>query len=457
MPLVFVHGVNVRLGDLYSREQAFRDRHFVEIFYRQLGRDVSPDSIFNPYWGDLGASISPDTPFLPRGNYQMLWQRQKRAAAAGSASDAAADAAADAAVDAAADHISLSIEAVLDSDSDTPLLDMARTASLGDVIDLLWELADNELLEAGTEAHRSDEEMARLAQRALDFAHSPEGERWLSSVKSDDELLEKLVGLLFDSNGGTARTTTDENTKSARTGIGRLVKSAGGRFRNRIKDARHELRSRTQSVREHIKEDVSAARLRLRQKAVSTTAKLFNEPLRAVFHQQCANLIGDAFSYFSARGDETTASPIAQRVIEALRQAHAISEKTGEELIVIGHSMGGVILCDIVTCYGKDIPIDVLITVGSQFPLFADLQMFPGIRGLKYPVPRPDNVKRWINIFDPHDFLGYPASHIFDGVDDFHLPTYAVGGSAHTNYFNRRSFYFQLARRLEDYVAAQAR
>lgn len=206
-------------------------------------------------------------------------------------------------------------------------------------------------------------------------------------------------------------------------------------------------------MRTHIHEDIASLRYLLRQRTVGTTAKIFNDPMRMIFHQQCALFIGDAFAYFSGRGDDQKASPMAERIMEDLRKAQAIKEKTGEELIVIGHSMGGVLLCDIVTCYGKDIPIDILITVGSQFPLFADLQMFPGIAGQQYPIPKPNNVKRWINIFDPHDFLGYPAGHIFEGVNDYHLPTYALGAAAHTNYFNRRSFYFQLARRLMEYVS----
>lgn len=424
MPLVFVHGVNVRHGELYNRELAFRDRHFTEILYKQLGRTIDVDSIFNPYWGDLGASLSPDAPFLPRGGYDMLWRKQTQ----NNPETATCD-----------------IEDVIDSDSQTPLLEMARTDSLPAFIDLLCDLIDQEMLETGNESHETAQDIARLAQQALDFSHSPEGEVWLQSVKSDEELLEKLGSLL--------RTTSAQTLPPSRKrGITALIKSAGSRLQKRITDARQNVAARSKSLRMRIQEDVSNARLRIRQKTVSTTARLFNEPLRAIFHQQCALLIGDAFAYFSARGDDHLAAPIAERVMESLRQAVAVRQKTGDELIVIGHSMGGVILCDIVTCYGQDIPIDVLITVGSQFPLFADLKMFPGINGSQRPIPRPDNVKHWINIFDPHDFLGYPASHIFSGVDDFHLPTYALGASTHTNYFNRRSFYFQLARRLADYI-----
>src|SRR5579885_2790900 len=284
MPLVFVHGVNVRLGEVYSREQAFRDRHFVEIFYKQLGREVGMDSILNPYWGDLGASVSPDTPFLPRGSYQMLWRRQAQ--------------------NSANEHKMTEMEGRLDSDSPTPLLDMARTASISDVIDVLWDLVDQEMREEGGGNSQSDEEMARLAQRALNFCNSEEGEKWLATVTSDDQILEKLANLLNSSRKGSG-----ENANGTKA-LTKLIKSGGARFKQAFAEARNGLSTRSKSVRTRINEDVLNARLRLRQKAVGTTAKLFNDPLRVVFHQQCALLIGDAFAYFSAR-NEQKAAPMA--------------------------------------------------------------------------------------------------------------------------------------------------
>ena len=432
MPLVFVHGVNVRQGSVYDREIAFRNRHFAEILFQQLGREADENSIYNPYWGDLGASLSADAPFLPRGGYDMLWHKQSHSRSSSESKSTP---------EGHQDHQDV-LPDLIASNSTTPLIDMAKTASLSEVIDLLWTLMDEGEVQDKKTNPETEKELARLAQRALNFSNSPEGEQWLKTLKSDDELLERLSSLL---------STKAEPTQ--KKGIVEMLAKARSRFRERLGQARQRISGATESLTDHVKDDVASARLNFRERAVSTTAKIFNEPIRAIFHQQCALLIGDAFAYFSARGDSKVASPIAERVIESLRSARAKADKSGDELIVIGHSMGGVILCDIVTCYGKDIPIDVLITVGSQFPLFADLQMFPGIKGEQRPIPKPENIKTWINIFDPHDFLGYPASHIFSGVHDFHLPTYALGASSHTNYFNRRSFYFQLARRLSGYVA----
>lgn len=431
MALVFVHGVNVRRGEQYERELAFRNRHFADVFYAQLDRKVNAEAVFSPYWGDLGANLSSDLPFLPRGDYELLWRKRGGEAAI-------------------AEVVAESIaEAVEEEESKTPLLDIARQASVDEVIDLLWELAEREMLESGAEQRHTEAEMDALAHRALNFAHSEEGEKWLAGLKSDDELLARLSGLLHGGKAGSDKSgaKTGESAKIAGR-LGDIIKDAGKRLGGRLRESRTRLGTR----REALREDVEQARLRMRQSLVATTAHLVNEPLRALFHAQCALLIGDAFAYFSSRGDAGQPAPIAQRVIDTLKEAAAYAKANGEELIVVGHSMGGVILCDVVTCYGKDIEIDALITVGSQFPLFADLGMFPGCNDVARPIQRPAQVKNWVNIFDPHDFLGYPASHLFEGVHDYHLPTYAVGGSAHANYFNRRSFYFHLARRMHQYL-----
>ena len=428
MQLVFVHGVNVRKGELYDKEIEFRNRNFAEIFFRQLGHDVSTDSIVNPYWGDLGAVTSPDQPFLPKGSYEMLWRRLSHQTEV---------------------PIESTIDSVLPQHSRTPLLDIARNASMADAIDVIWGLLEDESSSDGTLHRASTEEtkfLSRLAEKAFAFAHSEEGEKWLQQVQTDDELLERLSNFIAREKcemDGTPQEIAVASEESATTSLKEKI-------HNRFSQTRKDLHSGAHRLQSRLSEDIDALRLRFRQTAVGTTAKLINNPMRTLFHQECALLIGDAFSYFSNRRDEQTPSPIAARVIESMEEAAEKRDRNGGKLIVVGHSMGGVILCDILTCYGKHIPVDLVITVGSQFPLFADMRMFPGVNPEERPVSKPANVGDWINIFDPHDFLGYPASHIFSDVTDYHLPTYAIGGAAHRDYFNRRSFYFHLARRLAD-------
>ncbi|HEY9785840.1 MAG TPA: hypothetical protein V6D17_10595, partial [Candidatus Obscuribacterales bacterium] len=58
MPLVFVHGVNVREGKKYDRELAIRNAHFLNVFFKMLGHEPAEESILSPYWGNLVANPS---------------------------------------------------------------------------------------------------------------------------------------------------------------------------------------------------------------------------------------------------------------------------------------------------------------------------------------------------------------------------------------------------------------
>jgi hypothetical protein len=49
MPLVFIHGVNVRDDETYERETTQRNQFFENVFFKLLG--VKKPTILNPYWG----------------------------------------------------------------------------------------------------------------------------------------------------------------------------------------------------------------------------------------------------------------------------------------------------------------------------------------------------------------------------------------------------------------------
>ncbi len=423
MPLVFIHGVNVRQGALYDKEVTFRDRSFIDIFYRELGRQVESTSILNPYWGHLGASPSDDNPFLPRGQYQMLYAARPHH---------------DVTPSACAEILE---ERLTEVDAENPFLDLAREGSLADVVDVLWDLAGEDLSHGIDEAKVSASDLARQAYKVLHFAQTDEASNWLKKAKTDEDLFGKLDALLFtgedSGNGGDKRTSA----------FATAIRTAGKNLRERIQKARLRLRKKLKEAGSTAKENVLHTHQKIQSKTVSATAKVLFDPLRSVFHNQFSLLIGDSFIYFAGRTTDE-ASPICTIVLDAIKQAASMRTAADPELIVVGHSMGGIILCDILTHFGKEIDFDIAITVGSQFPLFADLKMFPGLQNKERPLPIPENVRRWINIFDPHDFLGYPASHLFQGIDDFHLPSGTIGGRAHMDYFNRRSFYSQLGRRI---------
>jgi hypothetical protein len=71
MPLVFVHGVNVREGTTDDAKKAFaervdaRDQLFRTIGLAGLVQPPARLHIENPYWGDYGVTLSPDLASLP--------------------------------------------------------------------------------------------------------------------------------------------------------------------------------------------------------------------------------------------------------------------------------------------------------------------------------------------------------------------------------------------------------
>ena len=184
--------------------------------------------------------------------------------------------------------------------------------------------------------------------------------------------------------------------------------------------------------------------------------------------RRIATFMGDAFQYLAERGDGTKPGPIASKVLGDIQEAATQAKTTGEPLVVICHSFGGEIAYDIFTHYsnGTELQVDVWVTVGSQVGLFEEMSLLWNSPGRLSPVTAignealaaPGCVKRWINIVDANDVLGFLVLPVFTGktvpgrepnvVLDFNYDTgYAVTG-AHSGYFEWPSFYKRLAHRL---------
>jgi len=114
--------------------------------------------------------------------------------------------------------------------------------------------------------------------------------------------------------------------------------------------------------------------------------------------------------------------------------------------------MGGNIVYDLLSKLRTDLSCDVLLTVGSQVGVFAELGLFEAVNPPANPakdrVPKPPNVGRWINVLDINDVLGFAAARIFDDVKDYRYSTGKGAFSAHSTYFVRPSFYERLSARL---------
>lgn len=169
--------------------------------------------------------------------------------------------------------------------------------------------------------------------------------------------------------------------------------------------------------------------------------------------------IGDVFRYLKASdARERIRAAISEEIVAAALRAN----DDGTPLIVAGHSLGGVILYDILSDpqavaalgerIGKPLEIDLLLTIGSQVSLFEELKLFTvsdEARGGGDRIARPAVAERWWNVFDQMDLVSFVASPVFDGVEDFAVDTVGGALTAHIAYFNSMVFYRRLNTRLK--------
>lgn len=184
---------------------------------------------------------------------------------------------------------------------------------------------------------------------------------------------------------------------------------------------------------------------------------LLGRGLTALFRDKLnpfvAAFLGDVFVYLR---EDDRRKTIRAKVIGDLIAAYA-ARQPGEKLVVIGHSLGGVILYDLLSDRPAELPaevqIDLLMTVGSQPGLFEELKLFTASddtipRTGVDKVPRLAHVADWVNVYDPIDLFGFRAQPMFEGCEDFVFSSATGLIDAHTAYFKRPQFHQRLHVRL---------
>jgi hypothetical protein len=177
--------------------------------------------------------------------------------------------------------------------------------------------------------------------------------------------------------------------------------------------------------------------------------KLFRDDLNPAV----ARFIGDVFVYLKPGAPRDS---IRARVRDALVSARAAATAANEPLVLIGHSLGGVILYDMLSSpvlagLPADFKVDALVTVGSQPGLFQEMGLFDFVSPATPPakVPGPSNVAHWISIYDPIDIFGFRADPVFGAAKDYAFNSVTGLVSAHTTYFRRPQFHARLRKRLQ--------
>jgi pimeloyl-ACP methyl ester carboxylesterase len=133
----------------------------------------------------------------------------------------------------------------------------------------------------------------------------------------------------------------------------------------------------------------------------------------------------------------------------------AANQRTASDpLVIIAHSMGGIIAYDILSNFAPNVTADVLCTVGSQVGLFEEMKLFVRsdnavTQSSGRKVAKPANITNWINVFDYNDVLSYRLEPVFDEVIDYLYPSGSLL-HAHGAYFSEPTFYRRLADRVRE-------
>jgi hypothetical protein len=197
------------------------------------------------------------------------------------------------------------------------------------------------------------------------------------------------------------------------------------------------------------------------KKLVGGVSNLVNSPFgkigREVISPQVAIFTGDVFKYLkSGKARDDIRAVVAADVVAAAKAAKA----GNEPLVLAGHSMGAVILYDMLSDpaavagieagLGHSLKVDLFLSVGSQIAIFEENKVFassnPAQAGL---TARPACVERWWNVWDRMDVLSFLTAPVFKDVQDFAVDTIAGVADAHGAYFSSAVFYERLAKRLK--------
>jgi hypothetical protein len=284
------------------------------------------------------------------------------------------------------------------------LLDTSRHDLL-DGIDLLWTAA----AQLDTDA----EQLADLAAATIEYARPNKRPAWLDEVDDDRAFLARLereVGRTTEAGIGPERTEA--------FGVGdRWI-------------------------------DLKRATRFLRSAMIDTAGKQTMSFARQRLALPMALFLGDVFKYLSERGTAEAPGPIVRRVLAACEEGRAVADATNSRLIVIGHSLGGVIACDVLSGFSPQLDVDVLVTVGSQVGLFEELKLFVASdaavpRDDMRLAERPQRVRAWINTLDYGDALAFEVGRVFHGATDYAYKTGSLR-RAHSSYLVQPGFYERL-------------
>lgn len=402
MPVIFVHGVNVRKGPGYEAGRLVTQKFLQKYLSGATigGKQLNSVAPVFPYWGDLVTTFAWNMQSLPGEEIESLGipgiEQDLRPLIA-QINDALADPSAA---------------------QDEPLTALARK-DLGLAVEVMSRLLAQDAKDADAE------KVASFIVAAQAYARAHSKPAWLTNINTDAQLVNQLALEVEGDQPASAR----HESLGLWSFITDPLSRAAAKLKNAVKSAAGTVLDRTG--------DFASTKL------VGWARESLNGNLGRFF--------GDVFIYFNTRGDKNDPGAIPKLLLTAFDDA-AQAGPAGEPLVIVGHSLGGVITFDLLSHY-SDREIDLLVTVGSQVPHFEEIKLFhssdKSIPSAAQNLAKlPANIKRWINVFDVVDIFSYSAKRIFERVEDFGYDTKTHTVKAHGAYFEQDRFYERLRDRI---------
>ncbi|MCI0336110.1 MAG: hypothetical protein L0226_00900 [Acidobacteria bacterium] len=108
------------------------------------------------------------------------------------------------------------------------------------------------------------------------------------------------------------------------------------------------------------------------------------------------------------------------------------------DVVLLAHSLGGIACVDLLILHALP-QVELLITVGSQAPVLYEMNALVSKPfEVNKETPLPEHFpRRWLNIYDPRDFLSYVARGVFHGpsITDERVDNGQPFPQAHTSYW----------------------
>jgi len=386
MPVIFIHGVNVRRDAVYEKNLAARNELIKRLLLKPLG--FANAQIASPYWGQHGVNFAwgrktlPDVKLLESLGSEELTVKSDSTPLSdltfGNLLNESAPAQPTTGLETLGGEESRYKQAALQNPP------RFLEAVLAPVI-----LSESSLaLKSSEDAQEVGKREAALLIAAHNVAQDPNITAAIRQAASDEQVIDILKKHVLEEFEKQVQPEQPETGGLETLGIGDWVTG--------IKDRVGEMFDRTLGAPGRV--------------ASVAAMDLFRQAMNNVLTQ----FIGDVFVYLNKRGTPNAPGKIVLEVMNDLTGTPKVTPN--EPLIVITHSMGGNLFYDILTSFMPDLKVDAWISVGGQVGLFEEMKVFQNsVEAVREParVTMPaDRLKYWLNVYDPADVLSFKASGV---------------------------------------------